>query len=55
MGQAFKPMRLYVPFLFKPPQDIHPGGAKDCLWVERRQMWLIGKWQFLKGKEETLC
>ena len=26
-------------------------GTKDCLWIERRQMWPIGKWQFIKGKE----
>jgi hypothetical protein len=23
---------------------------KDCLWIERRQMWLKGKWQFIKGQ-----
>jgi hypothetical protein len=20
------------------------GGTKDCLWIERRQMWAIAKW-----------
>lgn len=29
--------------------------TKDCLRIERRQMWLIGKWWFIKGKGETLC
>ena len=24
--------------------------SKDCLWIERRQMWPIGKWQFIKVK-----
>jgi hypothetical protein len=31
------------------------GGTKGCLWIKRRQMWHIGKWQFIKGKGETLC
>ena len=26
------------------------GVTKDCLWIERRQMWLKGKWQFIKVK-----
>ena len=30
-------------------------GAKDCLWIERRQMWSTGKWQFIEVKRETLC
>ena len=36
-------------------RGICPGGTKDCLWIERRQMWPIGKWQFIKVKWETLC
>ena len=34
-----------------------PGGGspKDCLWIERRQTWPIGKWQFIKAKGETPC
>ena len=27
-------------------------GTKDCLWIEKRQMWHIGKWQFIKVKEK---
>jgi hypothetical protein len=27
--------------------------TKDCLWMERRQMWSIGNWQFIKVQEET--
>jgi hypothetical protein len=30
-------------------------GAKDSLWIERRQMWHIGKWQFIKVQGETSC
>jgi len=26
------------------------GGTKDCLWIERRQTWLIGKGHFTKVK-----
>lgn len=29
-------------------RDICPEGAKDCLWIGRRQMWPIGKWWFMK-------
>lgn len=30
--------------------------TKDCLWMERRQTWPVGKWQFRKGKgERTSC
>ena len=36
-------------------KDIWPRRTKDCLWIERRQMWTIGKWQFIKVKWETLC
>lgn len=32
-----------------------PLGTKDCRCVEKRQMWLMGKWQFLKGSQEPLC
>ena len=28
-------------------------GTKDCLWIEKRQKWPIGKWQFIKVQEET--
>lgn len=24
-------------------RDIFPGGTKDCFWMERTQMWLVGK------------
>jgi hypothetical protein len=24
--------------------------TKDSLWIERRQMWTIGKWRFIKAK-----
>lgn len=27
----------------------------NLLWRERKQMWSMGKWQFIKGQEETLC
>jgi hypothetical protein len=23
-------------------------GAKDCLWIAKRQTWPIDKWQFIK-------
>lgn len=26
------------------------GERKDCPWIERRQMWPIGKWQFIVVK-----
>jgi hypothetical protein len=26
-------------------------GTRDCLWIERRQMLHIGKWQFIKVQE----
>ena len=29
-------------------------GTKDCLWIESRQVWHIGKWQFVKIQRETL-
>jgi hypothetical protein len=29
-------------------------GTKDCLWIERRQMWSIGKWLFIKVKGKTV-
>jgi hypothetical protein len=29
-------------------------GAKACLWIERRQMWPVGKWQFIKEKGKTM-
>lgn len=35
-------------------KDICSGRAKDC-WIDRRQTWPIGKWQFIKVKGETLC
>ena len=31
-------------------KDIYPGGTKDCLWIQRRQLWSIGKTQFVKGR-----
>jgi hypothetical protein len=31
------------------------GRTKDCLWIERKKNWLLGKWWFLKVKQETLC
>ncbi|KRY96827.1 hypothetical protein T4B_1446 [Trichinella pseudospiralis] len=31
-----------------------PEGTKDCLWIERRQMWPIGKWQFIKVSQRGL-
>jgi hypothetical protein len=31
-------------------RDVCPRGAKDCLWIERRWMWPIGKWHFIKVK-----
>lgn len=27
-----------------------PRGTKDCLWVERRDTWPIGKWQYINVK-----
>ena len=30
-------------------------GTKDYLSIERRHTCLIGKWQFIKVKRETLC
>lgn len=36
-------------------RDISARGTKDCPWIERRQMWLICKWHFIKGKKETQC
>lgn len=30
-------------------------GQRTAPWIKRRQTWPIGKWQFLKGKEETMC
>ena len=36
-------------------RHICPWGTKDCLCVEKRQMWPIGKWQFLKGNQVPLC
>ena len=31
-------------------------GTKDCLWIDRRQMWPIGKGWFYKGtRGKTLC
>ena len=34
--------------------DFVPEGAwtKHCLWLERRQMWHIGKWRLIKLKEK---
>ena len=29
--------------------------TKDCLWIERRQMWPIGKWRFKTVTRGTLC
>lgn len=29
--------------------------TNDCLWIGERQMWPIGKWQFVKGKGRTPC
>ena len=29
--------------------------TKDCLWIERRQMWHIVKWGITKVKRKTLC
>jgi hypothetical protein len=26
--------------------------TKHCLWVEMRQMWAIGKWQFIKERRK---
>lgn len=28
-------------------RGISPRGTKDCPWVERRQIWPMGKWQFV--------
>lgn len=28
-------------------------GTKDCLWRERKQIWHIGKWWFIKVKGES--
>ena len=27
-----------------------PQRTKDYLWIERRQIWNLRKWQFTKGK-----
>lgn len=32
-------------------RDIYPEGTKDCLWIKKKQMWPIGKWQFIKKKK----
>lgn len=29
--------------------------TKDCLWIEKRQAWPIGKWQFIEIRWETPC
>lgn len=29
--------------------------TNDCLWMERSQIWPIGKWWFINVKGETLC
>lgn len=34
-------------------KGICPKGAKNFLWIKRRQMWPKGKWQFIKVKGET--
>lgn len=34
---------------------VYPGGTRDCLWIEDRQTWLIGKWLFIRVKWEALC
>lgn len=31
------------------------GKTKDCLRIERGQMLLLGKWQFIKIKKESPC
>lgn len=36
-------------------RDICPEGTQDCLWIEKKQMWPIGKWQFIKKKGEPPC
>jgi hypothetical protein len=30
-------------------------GMKDCLWIEKRQMWPTGKCRFIKVKGEIPC
>ena len=35
-------------------RGICPEETKDFLWIEMRQMWPLGKWQFIKGKEKPL-
>lgn len=34
-------------------RDICPRGTKYFLWIERQQMWPIGKWGSVKGKRKT--
>lgn len=29
-------------------------GMKDCLWIEKRQMWPIRKWEVIKVRGATL-
>ena len=36
-------------------RDICLVGKKNCHWIDRRQMCSVGKWQFIKGKRETMC
>ena len=36
-------------------EDICSRRTKDCLWIERRQTWPIGKEQFVNVKGKTLC
>lgn len=34
-------------------KDIFPGGTKDFLWIEKKQMWSTGKCKPMKVKGET--
>lgn len=35
-------------------EGICPPGTKDCLWIERRQMWSIGKGWFIKVQGDSV-
>lgn len=35
-------------------KDIFPGGTKDFLWIEKKQMWSTGKWKSMKIKGEAM-
>ena len=39
----------------KGERGICPGGRKDCLWIERRQIWPIDKCWVIKVNLENPC